>query len=80
MEIEAEGDFALAVNGDLIEVKGGSVIIDSELKECIGPDGAQLANGRVALERFPVLESGRNAVSWAGDVRKVTIVPRWREI
>jgi len=78
--VEAEGDFALAVNGELIEVTGGSIVIDSELRDCLSPDGAQLANGRATLDAFPVLKPGANLISWTGDVSKVAIRPRWRDL
>jgi len=38
------------------------------------------ANGEVGLGttgRFPVLERGRNTISWTGNVTSVSIVPRW---
>lgn len=78
--VEAGGDFILYVNGEAVEVTGGSIVIDSHLKDCIEPDGVTLANGRVVLADFPLLSPGPNAVSWTGAVTKVTIVPRWRDV
>jgi len=78
IEVEADGDFALMVNGQLMEVKGGSVVIDSELRDCLSPDGLLLANERVTLTEFPQLRPGANAVSWTGNVTKVTIARRVR--
>lgn len=50
----------------------------------VGDDGVLYAsinaNGNVGLGttgKFPVLERGRNTISWTGNVTSVSIIPRW---
>lgn len=76
--VTAAGDYTLVVNGCMMEVTGGSIIIDSELRDCLSADGASLANGRVTMDEFPKLDPGANNVSWTGNVTKVEIVRRVR--
>lgn len=78
--VSATDDFTLTVSGCLIECTGGTIIIDSELCDCLEADGATLANGRAALTEFPLLSPGANAISWTGSVTTVQIEPRWRDI
>jgi len=59
-------------------VTGGSIIIDSEMRDCLSTDGASLANNRAILTEFPVLESGYTSISWTGSVSSVTIKKRVR--
>lgn len=76
--VTAAGDYTLVVNGRMMEVKGGSIIIDSELRDCLSADGASLANSRVTMDEFPKLDPGANNVSWTGNVTKVEIARRVR--
>ena len=80
--IEGSGDFSVAVGGCLMDFEGisGGIVVDSELQECLSLDGAQLLNSQAAMEDFPLLQPGGNAVSWTGDVTRVTRSPRWRYI
>lgn len=78
ISITAEGDFTLTVNGCVMEVRGGSVIIDSELKDCLSADGAALANDRVTAAEFPKLSPGQNSVSWTGNVTRAEFERRVR--
>lgn len=78
IKVAATGDFTLTVNGCFLEITGGSVIIDSELRDCLSEDGRGLANSRVRLNEFPVLRPGENNVSWTGNVTAVEIERRVR--
>lgn len=78
--VTASGDWSIAINGELIEVTGGSVIIDSELRDCLSIDGAELANSRVTLSNFPKLSPGANLISWTGSVSNVSVLRRVRYI
>lgn len=82
IKVTAAGDFTLTVGGELIEVTGGSIIIDSELQDCLDADGALLANSRVTLDAgsFPRLNPGANVVSWTGGVTKVEVTKRERDL
>lgn len=78
--VTATGSFTLSVNGCLMEFTGGSIIIDSKLRDCLSADGASLANDRATLTEFPHISPGANAVSWTGSVSRLDITPRWRDI
>lgn len=80
ISVTASGDFAITVGLQRIEVTGGSIIIDSELRDCLNADGASLANNRAILTEFPVLESGLTSISWTGSVSSVSIKKRVRNI
>lgn len=76
--VTASGDYTLTVNGSIIEVKDGSIIIDSELRDCLTSDGTLLANNRVTMSEYPVLKPGTNAISWSGSVTGVSVLRRVR--
>lgn len=78
--IEGTGDITLSVGGCLMVFEGieGGIVVDSEAMECFSPDGAALLNDRADMEEFPLMACGSNAVTWTGDVTKVSIEPRWR--
>jgi len=78
IQVNAAGDFSITVGLQRIEVTGGSIIIDSEMRDCLSTDGASLANNRAILTEFPVLESGYTSISWTGSVSSVTIKKRVR--
>lgn len=78
--IVGSGDMNVYIGGYLIDVSGGSVIVDSELMDCFGLDGVTLANGRVKMDEFPMLLPGGNAVSWSGNVSEIIIDGRWRDL
>lgn len=78
IEVAATGDYSITINGCVIEVTGGSIIIDSELRDCLSIDGMALANSRVTLAEFPTLSPGVNIVSWSGNVTAVDILRRVR--
>ncbi len=78
VEVAATGDYTLTINGCVIDVTGGSIIIDSELRDCLSIDGTALANSRVTLSEFPTLSPGVNIVSWSGNVTAVDILRRVR--
>ncbi len=76
--VEGSGDMTVYVGAYQIDISGGSVIVDSEMMDCFEPDGITLANHRVTMDEFPRLLPMGNAVSWTGDVTKVTVEGRWR--
>lgn len=49
--------------------------VDSELMSAF--KGAELQNNRMISSRFPKLTPGRNYISWAGNVSKIELIPRW---
>ena len=76
--VQASGDWSMTVGGQLIEVTGGGIIIDSELRDCLAVDGATLANSRVTLSEFPKLQPGANPINWTGAVSSVAVHRRVR--
>lgn len=53
----------------------GYVVLDCELQDAY--KGTTNKNGTVTLTEFPVLTAGENAISFAGGVTSVDIVPHW---
>lgn len=53
----------------------GYVVLDCELQDAY--KGTVNKNGTVTLTEFPVLTAGENAISFAGGVTSVEIVPHW---
>jgi Phage-related protein len=49
--------------------------VDSALSNAF--KGEELQNNKMISTRFPKLTSGRNAISWAGSVSKIELIPRW---
>lgn len=75
--VYGSGDITLMVNSIIIELKGieESITLDTPLMEA--NNGSTSLNSRMTGE-FPVLQSGSNAVSWAGSVTKMVVQPNWR--
>lgn len=80
IKVTGNGDFTMTVNGYLIEAQGltGGAIIDCELQEVLSLDGMESRNAYFAMDEFPRLSPGINAVTWTGSVTSVQIEPRWR--
>lgn len=53
----------------------GYVVLDCELQDAY--KGTTNKNGTVSLTEFPILAPGENAISFAGGVTSVDIVPHW---
>lgn len=78
IKIYGSGDIYLHINGrqyDFLNVSG-YVECDSETmnvyKNTVNKNNDFRANS------YPVLEPGSNNISWAGNVQKIEIIPRWR--
>lgn len=76
--IEGTGDMLVWIGGRMLDIQGGSVVVDSEMQDCFEADGVTLANNRVTMDDFPVIPAGECAVSWTGEVERVTVEGRWR--
>jgi phage-related protein len=65
-----------------VELEGvsGGAILDTELMDVLNLAGTQLLNNIATLDEFPTLKPGTNIVSWTGNVTRLTITPRWRNI
>ena len=82
--MEGAGDVVLAIGTQVVEIEGleDGIIIDSELGDCFNLTESALLNGKVTLmdDGFPTLAPGANIISWTGNVTKVTVTPRWRDL
>ena len=80
--ITGNGDFSVTINAQLMQFSAVSdgIIVDSELMDCLNPDGLSLANHLAMMDDFPLLQPGDNMISWTGNVTSVTIEPRWRYV
>ncbi len=80
LKIFGNGDITLYINetafhfNDIDEY----VEIDSDMMNCF-KDTVNL-NNKMESNGFPVLNPGKNVISWIGKVSKVDIKPRWRTI
>lgn len=54
-------------------------IIDSDEQDIYAPDGITPLYTGIALDDFPQLAPGSNAISWTGAITKIVITPRWRD-
>ena len=84
IQVEGTGDVVLTIGTQIVEIEGleDGIIIDSELGDCFNLTETALLNGKVTLmdEDFPTLAPGANIISWTGDVTKITVTPRWRDL
>ena len=84
IKVEGAGDVTLTIGTQVIVIDGleGGIIIDSELGDCFNLTESALLNGKVTLldDDFPTLAPGANIISWTGNVTKITITPRWRDL
>ena len=82
--IEGTGEFTLTIGLTLITFKNveGGVILDCEMQECFNLEESLLVNDWVEIgdDEFPKLNAGATMISWSGDVTKITIIPRWRNV
>lgn len=74
----------LTIGTQIVEINGleDGIIVDSELGDCFDLTQTALLNSKVTLmdDSFPMLAPGANIISWTGDVTKITITPRWRDL
>ena len=75
--VYGSGDITLIIGTTIVELSdvSSSIVIDSALQEAY--KGSTLQNEKMSGD-FPVLKPGANAISWNGNVTKLTIVPNWR--
>lgn len=76
--VYGSGDITLSVNGTSFPLSAvdGYLTIDSESMEVY--KGGESRNSKFGGADFPRLETGKNAVSWTGNVEKLVIEPGWR--
>ncbi|AJA42872.1 phage tail protein [Clostridium tetani] len=73
----ATGDITLNINNEIVKFNGieDYIELDSEIQECY--KDTLNCNNKMTGE-FPTLKTGKNNISWTGNVNKIEITPRWR--
>lgn len=76
--VYGSGNITLDINGTAFPLSAvdGYLTIDSESMEVY--KGSESRNSKFGGADFPRLETGKNAVSWTGNVEKLVIEPEWR--
>lgn len=82
LRIEGTGDFWVAVGTQLMDFDGvpDGVVVDSDLMDVLNLAETGFLNGLAAMDEYPTLAPGANIITWSGDVTKITVTPRWRNI
>lgn len=77
MKIYGSGNVTLYINNRAHGFKNidGYIEVDSENMNAY--KGDTLQNNKMLVGAFPKLAAGINNISWAGNVTKIEIVPRW---
>ena len=77
--VHGSGEITLMVGMTIVELTGvdGSITLDTPRMEAYC--GNASANMQVSGE-YPMLGTGATAVSWSGNVNKVTVQPNWRTL
>ena len=82
--IEGSGEFSLTMGLTEMTFRNveSGIIVDCEMEDCFNLEESLLVNEKVEIgdDEFPKLNAGANMISWAGDITKVTVVPRWRNV
>lgn len=85
IKIFGNGDITIKINTQELILKNieDEIEIDSEIYNAYKIDkftNKMVNENNKMYSEFPVLEEGRNNISWTGDVTKLEITPRWRTL
>lgn len=82
LRIEGTGDFWVAIGTQLMDFDGvlDGVVVDSEQKDVLDLTETGFLNSVATMDESPTLAPGANIITWSGDVTKITVTPRWRNI
>lgn len=77
IKVYGSGDITLNINDRFIKFTAieNYIELDSEIQECY-KDTLNCNNKMIG--EFPILKTGKNNISWTGNVSKIEINPRWR--
>lgn len=77
--VYGSGDITLMVGMSIIELTGvsGSITLDTPLMEAYSNG---ISANRQMSGDFPILGTGATAISWTGNVSRVTVQPNWRTL
>lgn len=80
IKVYGSGDVVLTVNSQTFSILSisESIEIDSEMMNVFSGDAAR--NDHWESDKFPSLSPGENQISWAGNVSKIELIPRWRTL
>ena len=76
IKVVGSGDITININNQKLILKGveGYIEVDTELYNCFKGNVNQ--NNKMYSD-FPILEEGKNDISWEGNVTQLEILPRW---
>lgn len=80
MKIYGNGDITVKINEQSLILKGVNeyIEVDSKLRNCYKNVNGVITNcNNQMYSTFPTLDVGENNISWAGNISKIEIVPRW---
>jgi len=77
IKVVGSGTVTLTINGSafLLSDIDEYIELDSEMMNAY--KGSAAANNQMTADTFPVFAPGLNNISWAGNVERLEIVPRW---
>ncbi len=77
--VYGSGDITLMVGMNIIELSevSGSITLDTPLMEAYSNG---ISANRQMSGDFPTLSTGATAISWTGNVSRVTVQPNWRTL
>lgn len=77
IKITGSGGITLYINNRAHTFKDVNEYIEIDGEIMNAYKGDLLQNSKMVTELFPKLTAGANNISWAGNVTKVEIIPRW---
>lgn len=82
IQLFGSGEVTLYINNRSYYIKSctNGMILNSEIGQAYSADETTLLNNNIKFTNFPVLDSGRNNISWTGNVTKIIITPNWRSL
>lgn len=82
IQLFGNGEVTLYINNRSYYIKSctNGMILNSEIGQAYSADETTLLNNNIKFTNFPVLDSGRNNISWTGNVTKIIITPNWRSL
>lgn len=75
--VYGSGDVTLYFNDRSISIDDIEDFITIDSFDMVAYKGDELQNDKLNSQYFPRLVSGKNTISWAGNVTQVDITPRW---
>ena len=80
IKVIGSGDIIININNQNLILKGveDEIEVDSDIMNCYKiVDGVVTNQNNKMYSDFPILEEGRNNISWTGNVTRLEIIPRW---